>query len=483
MRDDAGARRDLKDPESSAPVERRSSPDPLYCHWLWHTATVLSDGTVTCGLDDPFKSRNHGNLNSATLQDILASDAIAQRRASLTSGIRCEGCALHEGAAGKHPALLAPSRYPKRLVIEPTINCNIRCNNETCNIANAKDLVLRRGAFMSWELFCRLIDEVGPHLEELYFYNYGEPFLHPRALDMLAYARRINPRTLVSTSTNGILLARDGKAERIAAEGLVDFITFTIGGVDQETYARYHKAGSFEKAMLGMRRLLEERRRIGVARPIVHWRYLLFNWNDSDACLAQALRLSEEYGVDEFRYMLTGSPIEGRSLRRAPGTPGFAAIKPWLTFQEGYRVEPFAEAGLWGTERCAQNGLFSWTTSHARVAVTPRDGRVTLRLAGGGPRERPASGITIHLPWGAAQYTVEAEPWNEYEFLVPEQFTAASVPVEIDVEKPFTPRHHGSWGDNRELGVMLSLTDVAPAPNPYRASAVSSVQFRGTQGF
>ena len=55
--------------------------------------------------------------------------------------------------------------------------------------------------------------------------------------------------------------------------------------------SRYHKAGSFEKAMLGLRRLVEEKRRVGRTKPIVHWRYLLFNWNDSDACIEEALRL------------------------------------------------------------------------------------------------------------------------------------------------------------------------------------------------
>jgi len=83
-------------------------PGPLYCRWLWHAVTVLCDGTVTCGLDDPFKMRNHGNLNSATLREILASDVIAKRRKSLQSGIRCDACSMYEPAAGKNSATLVP---------------------------------------------------------------------------------------------------------------------------------------------------------------------------------------------------------------------------------------------------------------------------------------------------------------------------------------------------------------------------------------
>jgi hypothetical protein len=56
--------------------------------------------------------------------------------------------------------------------------------------------------------------------------------------------------------------------------------------------------------------------------------------------------------------------------------------------------------------------------------------------------------------------------------LVLEKYAATSVRVEVEVEKLFTPMRHGIWGDNRELGVMLSLADVIPAPNSYRAASV-----------
>jgi hypothetical protein len=198
--------------------------EPLYCRWLWHAVTVLCDGSVTCGLDDPFKVRNYGSVAEAPLSTILGNAAVVARREALRSGIHCTACSMYERAAGHDAADLRPSHpYPKRLILEPSIKCNIRCRNETCDIANDAHIELRRENFMRWDLFCRLMDEVGPHLEELYFYNYGEPFLHPRALDMLAYAKRMNPRIHITTSTNGILLARSGKAERIVAEGLVDF--------------------------------------------------------------------------------------------------------------------------------------------------------------------------------------------------------------------------------------------------------------------
>ena len=340
-------------------IVSNGASQPLYCAWLWHSVTVLCDGTVTCGLDDPFKVRNYGNLRNARLRDILTNERIAARRLALQSGQRCHGCSMYESAAGKNPAELIPSRpYPKRLVLEPSIRCSIRCRNDTCDIANDSSIRLREADFMPWDLYCRLIDEAGPNIGEMYFYHYGEPFAHPQAVDMLSYARRVNPAMKVTTSTNGIALARPGKVERIVGEELLDDITFTISGVNRETYASYHRTDAFERALGGLRLLMDEKRRLGRTKPNVHWRYLLFNWNDSDECIEAAVRLSEDVGVDEFRFMLTAQPLEGRSLRRAPGTSGFELIKPWLAYQEGYSADPFAEAGLWGLEHHWATGPF-----------------------------------------------------------------------------------------------------------------------------
>lgn len=465
----------------SAAINPDQRPAPLYCEWLWHAATVLCDGTVTCGLDDPFKTRNHGSLKSLPLREIFAGAAIAQRREDLASGRKCHKCAMHSPAEGQDAAKLTPSGpYPRRLILEPTIKCNIRCTNETCNIANDAAFHLRREDFMSWPLYTKLMDEAAPHIRELYFYNYGEPFAHPRALDMLAYAKKLNPRLHVTTSTNGILLARDGIAERIVEENLVDWICFTIGGVDQETYVRYHKSGSFEKAMTGMRRLVEAKRSAGKPGPTVHWRYLLFNWNDSDECIAEALRLRDEIGVDQFKFMLTASPIEGRSLRRAPGTAGFDAIRRWLAYQDDYAADPLQEAGLWSLENSPRLGPFSWTGRTARIAVRPVDGQVNLRLARSTNPVAPQQVVTLRLPWqDALTANVGVGQWGDNPVAVPADFHG-EVQITVEVDQIFSPLRHTDSHDNRELGVMVSMMEgVSAAPNPFRTADVSVQKVKG----
>ncbi len=467
----------------NASANADQSPPPqasLYCDWLWHSVTVLCDGTVTCGCADPFKTRNHGTLKSASLREIFAGAQIAKRREDLLAGRKCHKCSLHESAEGKDKRRLTPSiPYPRKVMLEPTIKCNIRCINETCNIANDAAFHLRREDFMSWPLYVKLMDEAGPHIQELVFYNYGESFAHPKALDMLAYAKKVNPRLRIATSTNGILLARDGVPERIVEEGLIDAICFTIGGVDQETYVRYHKAGSFEKAMGAMRRMVEAKRKLGRTAPLVHWRYLMFNWNDSDECVAEALRLRDEIGVDEFKFMLTASPIEGRSLRRAPGTPGFDAIKPWLAFQDFYNPDPYLEAGLWALENSPRLGPFAWTGRSARVNVKPVDGRINLRLARSANPVAPAQTATLRLPWNEETIAnVGLGQWLDNVFAVPAEFGGEDVQVTVEVDQIFSPLRHTETHDNRELGVMVCMDGVYAAPNPYRTTAVSQDRIR-----
>ena len=219
-----------------------------------------------------------------------------------------------------------------------------------------------------------------------------------------------------------------------------------------------------------MRRMVSEKRRLGASRPEIHWRYLVFNWNDSDDCLAEALRLREEIAPDRFSFMLTSSPMDGRSLRRAPGTPGFEALKPWLAYQEGFSSDPFGEAGLWGSEHDGKVGDFSWTGTRARVLVALHDGRLSLRFARRLTEAGPMPRVVVRVPWGEFEAQVGRDWWEECIIEVPDAFGGGPVSTEIEVEKPFTPMRHGqTWGVIRELGVMLSLDHVTPAANPYRS--------------
>src|SRR6185312_15106967 len=181
-----------------------------------------------------------------------------------------------------------------------------------------------------------------------------------------------------------------------------------------------------------------------------------------------------------FRFMLTASPIEGRSLRRAPGTPGFAAIRPWLAYQDDYSADPYQEAGLWSLENSPRLGPFSWTGRTARVCLKPADGRINLRLARTTNPVAPPQTVKLRLPWQHEMAaTVGSGQWGDNPIEVPEEFWSEDVQITLEVDQIFSPLRHTESNDNRELGVMVCMDGVSAAPNPFRTADVSALRVKG----
>jgi wyosine [tRNA(Phe)-imidazoG37] synthetase (radical SAM superfamily) len=429
-----------------------------YCEWLWHAVTVLCDGNVTCGLDDAFSMRSLGNLKNSSLREIFNGVAVNDLRLKLLNGNRCSMCDLYSRVDQDGLRQLSPSfPYPKRLIVEPTIRCDIRCRNTICEWTNNAAFHFRKEDFMAWWLFCKLVDESGTHIDEIFFFNYGEPMLHPRMLDMFAYARKTNPSLLLYTSTNGQRLS-DASVSRIVGDDLLDQICISVAGCDEESYLRYHRGGSFQKAVEGMRRLVNLKKQSGKERPKIHWRYLLFCWNDSDAQIAEARRLQAEIGVDRFTFFLTGRPLEGRSLRRAPGSPGYSSIADTVEYAHGYRADPFADSGLYHPEHDLALGWFSWSCGKAHFELLPADRHINLRLARWKLNGVDLPTVRVRTPWNEVTARVGETVWADNLIKVPSAFAKSPVRVQVEVDKTFVPFHCGFNSDIRELGVMIELS-------------------------
>ena len=141
---------------------------------------------------------------------------------------------------------------------------------------------------LDFDLFTKVIDEAGPTLGRIDFFNYGEAFLHKRAVEMCEYIKTKFPHIYLYTSTNGLAFTEE-KVRQLARSG-IDEVTFSIDGASQETYVKYRQRGNFDKAIANLRALLDERAKTGRDVPFVNWRYILFNWNDSDEEMEQGAR-------------------------------------------------------------------------------------------------------------------------------------------------------------------------------------------------
>lgn len=298
------------------------------CAWPWSTAVLLCDGRVVCGCADPYAKRVLGDFRRSTLSEIWRGPTLSEVREDINGGGSpfCGDCPLKEPLASEQAApvrSLDVPALPSRLYIECTAACNISCF-QACCAPETGITRTRQAGMLEWDLFTRVVDEAGPALVRIDFFNYGEAFLHKRAVEMCEYIKARHPHIYLYTSTNGLALNEE-KARRLVHSG-IDEVTFSIDGASQETYARYRQRGRFDVAIANLRAMAEEKARSGRDVPQLNWRYILFNWNDSDAEMAEARRLAEAVGVDRLCWEITDHPEDSFSRRFARGSAALDSI-------------------------------------------------------------------------------------------------------------------------------------------------------------
>ena len=299
------------------------------CSWPWSTLVMLCDGRIVCGCADPYGKRVLGDARSATVHDVWTGPVVSTLRADLNAGGSrfCGDCPLKlplkkDEAPPVRPVDAGPQ--PSRLYIECTAACNISCT-EACCAPETGITRTRQSGMLDFDLFRRVVDEVGSSLVRIDFFNYGEAFLHKRAIEMCEYIKANFPQIYLYTSTNGLALT-EAQARRLVHSG-IDEVTFSVDGATQESYVKYRQRGRFDVAIANLRAMADEKRKAGRDVPFLNWRYILFNWNDSDEEMARARKLAAEIGVDRLCWEMTDHPENAFSRRFVPGSPDLEAIR------------------------------------------------------------------------------------------------------------------------------------------------------------
>ena len=86
-------------------------------------------------------------------------------------------------------------QLPVRLWIESTSRCNLKCG-----YCPNKDVVKEDHGFMDFGLFTSISDQVKDHAYDVNLFHRGEPLMHPRLADLVAYARDKGLYTRVHTN-------------------------------------------------------------------------------------------------------------------------------------------------------------------------------------------------------------------------------------------------------------------------------------------
>jgi hypothetical protein len=299
------------------------------CSWPWSTMVMLCDGRMVCGCADPYGKRVLGDAKTDPVSAIWTGSRAATLRQDLNAGGSkfCGDCALKLPLKKEQPppqrGLDVPS-LPSRLYIECTAACNISCD-QACCAPETGITRTRKAGMLDFDLFRRVVDEAGPSLVRIDFFNYGEAFLHKRAIEMCEYIKSRFPQIYLYTSTNGLAFNED-QVRRLVHSG-IDEVTFSIDGATQASYVVYRKRGNLDKALANLRAAVDEKQRAARDVPFINWRYILFGHNDSDAEMQLARTIAADVGVDRLCWELTDHPENMFSRRFLAGTPDLAVIK------------------------------------------------------------------------------------------------------------------------------------------------------------
>jgi hypothetical protein len=290
---------------------------------------MLCDGRIVCGCADPYGKRVLGDARTASIHDVWAGQTIVRLREELNGGGSkfCGDCPLKLPLKkDEQPAVrpLDAGPLPSRMFIECTAACNISCN-QACCAPETGITRTRQAGMLDFDLFRRVVDEVGPSLARIDFFNYGEAFLHKRAVEMCEYIKANFPNIYLYTSTNGLAFTEQ-QARRLVHSG-IDEVTFSIDGATPDSYARYRQRGKFDVAIHNLRAMVDEKRRAGRDLPFLNWRYILFIWNDSEEEMAEARRLAVDIGVDRLCWEITDHPENAYSRRFVAGSPDLERIR------------------------------------------------------------------------------------------------------------------------------------------------------------
>ena len=180
---------------------------------------------------------------------------------------------------------------PFNISIEPTTSCNLGCPECPSGLKS----FTRATGTLETEFYEKFIKETHENLIYLYFYFQGEPYLHPKFLNLVKAASEKNIYTVTSTNAH-FLTPR--KAKETVESGL-DRILISVDGTTQDTYENYRIGGKLEKVIAGTKNLIAAKKELKSSTPHIIFQFLVVKPNEHQ--IEEVKALGKELGVDEVK--------------------------------------------------------------------------------------------------------------------------------------------------------------------------------------
>ncbi len=154
--------------------------------------------------------------------------------------------------------------YPMMLVLSFAYPCNAECPNCPYTNSNIRDEYLD-APFMSEAIFKKIADESGPYQAYLRISGGGEPMLHPKAVELLTYAKKVGCK--IGLITNGSCLNQKNATALLKAN--VDMIEFSVDACDEDTYSIVRKGLKWNRLLKNVQRTIAIRNQMGSTTKVI----------------------------------------------------------------------------------------------------------------------------------------------------------------------------------------------------------------------
>lgn len=219
-------------------------------------------------------------------------------------------------------------------------------------------------AILSFDLFKKIIDEIGDYVYSVNFTNWGEPLLNKHLADIIRYCKEAKHIPFVKFDTNLNVLKTEGDALKLLLSGL-DELSVSIDGITQETYEKYRKGGDLKRVLSNLKLLINNRRRLGLEKPHILWQFLVFKHNMHE--IRDAINFACKIGVDAIRVA---------SARVYTGTDVIKPTKDNYEISKEYLPEPGSKWSHYTPDlkRIGSKKVCDWLWK--RIVINP-DGSVS----------------------------------------------------------------------------------------------------------
>jgi tetratricopeptide (TPR) repeat protein len=302
------------------------------CH-SFKAPIILSDGTVSsCTLDTNGRNRL-GSIYEQDFETIIDGYG-TERLLAMADPLRqptCHACFTRlprwrkqqvprsdwlsddVTAAQKDEYVKLFNRNALSMNIELSSACNLRCTG--CAVSNPTFKHSRGAANIDMDRLMEWLDGRVRRISHVRLYHMGETWLHPRWFELCRFLKSQHPKLTLFTSTNGMLLDTEDMIRQVIASG-IDHVMFSIHGATQSSVERYMGSAFKIDVALAAAHRLAELRDLNQAPLHLSWKYLLFEWTDSDDEVEAAKRLADQVGFDELIFQITTFPAPSKRYRK-----------------------------------------------------------------------------------------------------------------------------------------------------------------------